>query len=99
MTTTMSSIDNAYYWKNFSMKGHFCKTNIPSCTAFRGFGAPQGIAIMEDIIDAMAATLKLPPEQVGDSECLYRQYYKWRKLQILYSVVDEVHYKLHMIMI
>ena len=69
MTTTMSSIDNAYYWKNFSMKGHFCKTNIPSCTAFRGFGAPQGIAIMEDIIDAMAATLKLPPEQVGDSEC------------------------------
>ena len=69
MERSILTMDNAYYWKNFSMKGHYCKTNIPSCTAFRGFGAPQAIGVMEDIIDAVAATLQLPPEQVKVNPC------------------------------
>ena len=65
MVRTIVCIDNAYHWNNFSIKAHFCKTNIASCTAFRGFGVPQGIAIMEDIIDAIAASLGKSPEEVG----------------------------------
>ena len=58
------SIDNSYEWKNFSLKCHMCKTNIASNTAFRAFGVPQGIAIMEDVIDAVAAGVKRSPEEV-----------------------------------
>src|SRR5208283_1446905 len=34
------------------------KTNLPSNTAFRGFGGPQGMAVMEEVIDRIARTLK-----------------------------------------
>jgi xanthine dehydrogenase molybdopterin-binding subunit B len=34
------------------------KTNLPSNTAFRGFGGPQGMAAMEAIIDRIARYLK-----------------------------------------
>ena len=33
---------NAYYIPNVKVTGNCCKTNLPSNTAFRGFGAPQG---------------------------------------------------------
>ena len=31
-----------YYIPNVDIKGRVCKTNVASCTAFRGFGGPQG---------------------------------------------------------
>ncbi len=34
---------NAYYVPNVKVTGYCCKTNLPSNTAFRGFGTPQGI--------------------------------------------------------
>ena len=30
------------------VKGHVCKTNLPSNTAFRGFGGPQGMIMAEN---------------------------------------------------
>ena len=30
------------------VKGHCCKTNLPSNTAFRGFGGPQGMIMTEN---------------------------------------------------
>lgn len=39
--------DNAYKIPNFKLTGYCCKTNIPSTTAFRGFGAPQGMVVTE----------------------------------------------------
>ena len=30
-----------YRIPNMHVKGRVCKTNLPSCTAFRGFGGPQ----------------------------------------------------------
>ena len=35
-------ITNAYYVPNIILKGRCCRTNLPSNTAFRGFGSPQG---------------------------------------------------------
>ena len=37
----MFHADNAYQYPNVQIKGHFCKTNKASNTAFRGFGGPQ----------------------------------------------------------
>ena len=58
------SIDNAYNIPNMRIQGHVCKTNIPSNTAFRGFGGPQGMMIIEHIISEMSAKLNIPDQQV-----------------------------------
>ena len=50
--------DNAYYIPNMRITGNLWKTNLPSNTAFRGFGGPQGIAVIENIIDRIARYLK-----------------------------------------
>ena len=42
------------------MISHRCKTHTVSITAFRGFGGPQGMMVIERIIDDIARTLELP---------------------------------------
>ena len=54
----MLHADNAYYIPNMQVIGRVWKTNLPSNTAFRGFGGPQGMAGMEQIIDRIARQLK-----------------------------------------
>ena len=51
-------IDNAYYIPNLKVVGHSWKTNKPSNTAFRGFGGPQGMAVIENLIDRIARFLR-----------------------------------------
>lgn len=46
--------DNAYFIPNISVVGKAWKTNLPSNTAFRGFGGPQGMAVIEYAIDRVA---------------------------------------------
>ena len=41
-----------------------CKTNIPTSTAFRGFGGNQGMMAIENIIDNIARYLKKDPIEV-----------------------------------
>jgi xanthine dehydrogenase large subunit len=41
-----------------------CRTNMVSHTAFRGFGGPQGMIMIEDIIDRVARHLGLLPHDV-----------------------------------
>ncbi len=50
--------DNSYFIPNISIIGKAWKTNLPSNTAFRGFGGPQGIAVIENAIDRIARFLK-----------------------------------------
>ena len=47
----MFHADNAYFLPAARVVGHRVKTNTVSNTAFRGFGGPQGILAMENIID------------------------------------------------
>ena len=40
---------NSYKVKGpIRVKGYVCKTNLPSNTAFRGFGGPQGMIMTEN---------------------------------------------------
>lgn len=62
----MFHLDNCYYIPNLEIRGQVVKTNKVSNTAFRGFGGPQGMVIIEEIIDRIARKLGLPPELVRE---------------------------------
>jgi xanthine dehydrogenase large subunit len=57
----MCHIDNAYFLEHVEVISHRCKTNTVSNTAFRGFGGPQGMVVIEHILDNIARTLQLDP--------------------------------------
>uniref|UniRef100_A0A9L0K6A3 Aldehyde oxidase/xanthine dehydrogenase a/b hammerhead domain-containing protein n=1 Tax=Equus asinus TaxID=9793 RepID=A0A9L0K6A3_EQUAS len=48
-------MENAYKIHNLRFRGRACMTNLPSNTAFRGFGFPQGTLVTESCITAVAA--------------------------------------------
>ncbi|KAM9123113.1 aldehyde oxidase-like isoform 3-T5 [Pangshura tecta] len=58
-------MDNAYKIPNLRCCGRACKTNLPSNTAFRGFGFPQSGLITESWITAIAAKSGLSPEKAA----------------------------------
>jgi xanthine dehydrogenase molybdopterin binding subunit/xanthine dehydrogenase small subunit len=64
-------LDNSYYIPAVEFRGQVAKTNLSSNTAFRGFGGPQGMLIIEDILDRIARWLDVPPEEVRERN-LYR---------------------------
>jgi xanthine dehydrogenase large subunit len=57
----LTHIDNAYWIPNFRAIGYACRTNKQSNTAFRGFGGPQGVVVMEDALDRIARHLGRDP--------------------------------------
>jgi len=60
----MLHADNAYFIPEVSITGQAWKTNLPSNTAFRGFGGPQGMAVIENAIDRIARFLKKEPAEI-----------------------------------
>jgi xanthine dehydrogenase large subunit len=50
-------IDNAYFLEHVEIVSHRCKTHTVSNTAFRGFGGPQGMMVIEQILDEIGRTL------------------------------------------
>ncbi|MFM7424510.1 MAG: xanthine dehydrogenase molybdopterin binding subunit [Elainella sp.] len=58
--------DNAYYLPHVEVQGRIAKTNRVSNTAYRGFGGPQGMIVIEEIVDRIARVLKLPPHEVRE---------------------------------
>lgn len=57
----MFHADNAYYLGDATVNGHRCKTNTASNTAYRGFGGPQGMVAIEEVMDRIARHLVLDP--------------------------------------
>jgi len=55
---TLFHANNTYHIPNVWVRAYSCKTNLPPNTAFRGFGGPQGMFVIESAL-AMAA------EQLG----------------------------------
>jgi xanthine dehydrogenase large subunit len=49
--------ENSYFIPNLRATATMWKTNLPSNTAFRGFGGPQGMAVIEQAIDRIARFL------------------------------------------
>lgn len=60
----MLHADNSYFIPHMKVTGRAYRTNLPSNTAFRGFGGPQGMACMENIIDRIARYLKKDSSEV-----------------------------------
>jgi xanthine dehydrogenase large subunit len=58
--------DNCYLLPALDATGWVCKTHKTSQTAFRGFGGPQGMLVIEDILERIAGTLGIPPEVVRE---------------------------------
>jgi xanthine dehydrogenase large subunit len=56
--------DNAYFLEDVAISSYRCKTNTQSHTAFRGFGGPQGVIVIERILGDIARTLGLDPLDV-----------------------------------
>ncbi|HVT42859.1 MAG TPA: xanthine dehydrogenase molybdopterin binding subunit [Thermoanaerobaculia bacterium] len=69
MGRAMTHSDNAYYIPAVEITGTVCRTNMPPNTAFRGFGGPQGVATIENIIEEIAAFLKKDALDVRLANC------------------------------
>jgi xanthine dehydrogenase large subunit len=50
-------LDNGYALTHLHVRNYRCKTNTQSATAFRGFGAPQGMFATEHAIESIAKAL------------------------------------------
>ncbi|GFR49634.1 hypothetical protein Agub_g11707 [Astrephomene gubernaculifera] len=64
--------DCVYKVPNMRVRGHLCRTNQSSNTAFRGFGGPQGLMFAEMWIEQIAKTLNLPDAEVRSLN-MYRE--------------------------
>ncbi|MEV8524315.1 xanthine dehydrogenase molybdopterin binding subunit [Streptomyces sp. NPDC052000] len=57
LARALCHIDNTYWIPNARVAGRIAKTNTVSNTAFRGFGGPQGMLVIEDILGRVAPQL------------------------------------------
>ncbi|XP_056112603.1 aldehyde oxidase 6 isoform X2 [Rhinichthys klamathensis goyatoka] len=73
-------LDNAYNILNLRGRSAACKTNLPSNTAFRGFGVPQCMLVIESMIDDVALKLGRLPEEIREIN--------------MYKEVSLTHYKM-----
>jgi xanthine dehydrogenase large subunit len=62
----MLHVDNAYYIPHVTVRGHIVKTHKVSNTAFRGFGGPQGMIVIEEILDHVARKLDIAPDMIRE---------------------------------
>ena len=60
-------LDNAYLLPACSLTARALRTHVPSNTAFRGFGGPQGMVMIEEAMDRMARALGRSPLEVRQS--------------------------------
>lgn len=90
--------ENAYYIPNIKVTGQVCKTNLPPNTAFRGFGGPQGVLNMENIMEEIAFFLKKDAFELRRLNCYgladrnitpYGQVYINNKLPELFETLAE----------
>ena len=100
---TLFHATNSYNIPHVFVTAHSCKTNLPPNTAFRGFGGPQGMFVIESAIDHAAKSLKVDTDFIqrknmmdnGD-ELPYGQIVKecqskncWDEVMELYDVETE----------
>uniref|UniRef100_A0A3Q1HX01 Aldehyde oxidase 5 n=1 Tax=Acanthochromis polyacanthus TaxID=80966 RepID=A0A3Q1HX01_9TELE len=73
MEKAILHMDNGYKIPNLRGRGVVCKTYLPSYTAFRGFGGPQGLTVMESVLHEVAVRCGLPPEKQVREINMYRE--------------------------
>ena len=67
---TLFHATNSYFIPNLRATVYSCKTNLPPNTAFRGFGAPQGIFVIESAIKHAANELGIPTRELQEINLL-----------------------------
>jgi len=60
----MFHVDNAYFLPAVEIVSHRFRTHTVSNTAFRGFGGPQGMLVIERVLDEIAQATGLDPLEV-----------------------------------
>ncbi|WP_224740687.1 xanthine dehydrogenase molybdopterin binding subunit [Olleya marilimosa] len=67
---TLFHATNSYYIPNVTTKVLSCKTNLPPNTAFRGFGGPQGMFVIESAIAKAAHEIGVPTRTIQEANLL-----------------------------
>jgi xanthine dehydrogenase large subunit len=63
LARALCHVDNAYWVPDIEVHGRIARTNKTSQTAFRGFGGPQGMLVLENILGEVAPRFGLSGEQ------------------------------------
>ncbi len=95
---TMLHADNAYHVPLFRVTGQVCRTNLPPNTAFRGFGGPQGMAVIECCLQEIARVVgqdalevrKLNLYHDGDPHRSLTQYGQIVRDHVLAEIFDQL---------
>lgn len=69
---TLFHATNSYYIPNVRAKAVSCRTNLPPNTAFRGFGAPQAMFVIESAIYEAARRLNIPAHFIQQKNLIHR---------------------------
>jgi xanthine dehydrogenase large subunit len=67
---TLFHCTNSYFIPNVSASAYSCRTNLPPNTAFRGFGGPQGMFIIESAIAHAAENLNVSASEIQQKNLL-----------------------------
>ena len=67
---TLFHATNSYYVPNVTTKVLSCKTNLPPNTAFRGFGGPQGMFVIESAIAKAASEIGVSAREIQEANLL-----------------------------
>ncbi|MFK7972133.1 MAG: molybdopterin cofactor-binding domain-containing protein, partial [Bacteroidia bacterium] len=67
---TLFHATNSYFIPNVNATVHSCKTNLPPNTAFRGFGGPQGMFVIESAIADAADKIGVNKRHIQEANLL-----------------------------
>ncbi|WP_299314955.1 molybdopterin cofactor-binding domain-containing protein [uncultured Aquimarina sp.] len=67
---TLFHATNSYFVPNVSTTVYSCKTNLPPNTAFRGFGGPQGMFVIESAIAKAADEMGIDRRKIQEANLL-----------------------------
>ncbi len=67
---TLFHATNSYFVPNVSTTVYSCKTNLPPNTAFRGFGGPQGMFVIESAIADAADKMGINKREIQETNLL-----------------------------
>ena len=67
---TLFHATNSYFIPNVKATAYCCRTHLPPNTAFRGFGGPQGMFVIESAMQFAAKQLRIPKRQIQETNLL-----------------------------
>lgn len=98
MERTLLHAENAYWIPDVEFTGQVCRTNIPPNTAFRGFGGPQAVAAIENVMQEISRCLDMDSLSVrqqnlyggeGENITPYGQRFTGNHLPEIMSVLEQ----------